>query len=149
MEMERRTAVALILAALVACAPHVPFKISDADRQKYAAGGSIRVERPGRDPLIEGVNDCIVWKAETAHDDIVGWKAVLGADWGGSYPRFMTVCTAQTIEYRNGNVMVYLCAQAIGAGGGCANGGNYMSRTGERPWSWRPGNTGAWMDLPK
>ncbi|HZY99816.1 MAG TPA: hypothetical protein VFE36_09600 [Candidatus Baltobacteraceae bacterium] len=29
---------------------------------------------------------------------------------------------------------VYLCARAIGAGGGCNNGGYYWSYTGERPW---------------
>ncbi len=54
--------------------------------------------------------------------------------WAGSYPAFLTGCVNESLAYRNGEVRVYLCARAIGAGGGCNNGGYYRSRTGERPW---------------
>ncbi len=107
----------------------------------------IRVERAGKAPLIEGLSNCIVYKAQYDGQRITGWKAALGADWGGTYPAFLTGCMDQSLAYRNGEVRVYLCARAIGAGGGCNNGGYYRSRTGERPWlrSW---NQIRWAALP-
>jgi hypothetical protein len=121
---------------LAGCAPK-PYVISQADQQRFAPG-LIRVDRPHKAPLIEGLRDCIVYKAQYDGDQISGWKAALGADWGGSYPAFLTGCMDESLAYRNGEVRVYLCARAIGAGGGCNNGGYYRSRTGERPWlrSW-------------
>lgn len=131
--------------AIAGCA-HKPYEISDKDRHRFSAG-LIRVERPGKAPLIEGLDSCIVYEAQYDGDRIGSWKAALGADWAGSYPAFLTACSDETIAYRNGEVRVYLCAQAIGAGGGCANGGYYRSRTGERPWL-QSGNQKSWWVLP-
>ena len=87
-----------------------------------------------------------MFQARTAHDDIVGWDVVLRSDWGAAYPKFMTSCTSESIRYDGRYVLVYLCAQAMGAGGGCADGGNYRrSPDGRRGWEisanaihWRP-----------
>jgi hypothetical protein len=142
-------AAALFLTSIVAagCAHHVPYELSNADRQRFS-DGLIVVPHAGKVPLIEGVNDCIVWKAQYTSDKITGWKAALGADWGGTYPKFMTACLQESIAYRNKRVTVWLCARAIGAGGGCNNGGHYWSYTGERPWrvSW---DGVRWSDLPR
>ena len=141
---------AAIFAALLlpACASKpVPYAISDSDRQRFAAG-LIDVAHPGRDPLIEGLSGCIVYKAQFDGQQISGWKAALGSDWGAeAYPGFMTACTKETIAFKRNEVVVYLCALAIGAGGGCTNGGYYRSRTGERPWlhSW---DRSHWEQLP-
>jgi len=139
------SAAGICLVLLSGCA-HEPYAISGTDRERFKAG-IIRATLAGRtDPLIEGVSDCTVYRAEIAHEDIVGWKAVLGADWGASYPKFMTVCTRQSIAYDGKYVTVLLCAQAIGAGGGCANGGSYRSRDGEHRWQYARGGTG-WEPL--
>ena len=72
------------LAVLVAgCGPHVPFQLSSADKKRFG-NDLLRVNHPGHDPWLFGINDCIVYKAQTAHDDIVGWTVVLASDWGGS-----------------------------------------------------------------
>lgn len=120
-------------AAFLAGCARPPYEISQADRQRFSPG-LIRVDRPGKAPLIEGLSNCTVYKARYDGDRISGWKAALGADWGGTYPAFLTACVDESLAYRNGEVRVYLCARAIGAGGGCNNGGHYRSRTGERPW---------------
>jgi len=128
--------VASLAPSLAGCAHHEPFALSSDDAARF--GDSVlRVPQPGRDPLIFGLNDCILYKAQTAHDDIVGWKVVLASDWGqSSYPKWMTVCTSQHVKYDGTYVIASFCAQALGAGGGCAGGnGTYRSRTGE-PESW-------------
>lgn len=58
-----------------------------------------------------------------------------------------TACIAQTIKYAGGYVIVHFCAQAFGAGGGCADGGDYRSRDGEHHWQFT-GMTGNWDPLP-
>jgi hypothetical protein len=138
---------ALLAGIVLAGCGHKPYDISDGDRRRFAAG-LINVERPGKPPLIEGVEDCVVWKAQYSGDRITGWKAALGADWGGTYPKFLTACLQQSIAYRDKRVAVWFCARAIGAGGGCNNGGHYWSYTGERPWrvSWDGVH---WRDLPQ
>jgi hypothetical protein len=100
--------------------------------------------------MIFGLNDCIVYKAQTAHDDIVGWSVVLASDWGqSSYPKWATVCTSEHIRYNGKYVVVDFCAQAIGAGGGCAGGGGaYRSHTGNvQGWQIRADK--GWITLPK
>lgn len=142
-------ATALLAAAILTagCAHHVPYEVSKADRHRFK-DGLIDVPRAGKPPLIEGVDDCIVWKAQYTDDRITDWKAALGADWAGSYPKFLTVCLEESISYRNKRVNVWFCARAIGAGGGCNNGGHYWSYTGERPWR-RSWDGVQWEDLPK
>ncbi len=140
------TALAFAGALLGGCG-HKPYEVSKSDRQRFAAG-MIDVAFPGKAPLIEGLDDCVVWKARYTGDRITGWTPALGADWGATYPKFMTGCMEQTISYRDKRVMVWLCARAIGAGGGCTNGGHYWSYTGQRPW--RISSDGAhWYDLPR
>jgi hypothetical protein len=136
-----------IVSFCAACAGPKPYEISQADQQRFAPG-LIRVERAGKPPLIEGLRNCIVYKAQYDGRRISGWKAALGADWGAtSYPAFMTGCVEESLAYRNGEVRVYLCARALGAGGGCNNGGYYRSRTGERPWMQSDDNV-HWSLLP-
>ena len=131
------TSIVYIALICAGCAAARPYEVSQADRQRFAPG-LIRIERAGKPPLIEGLSNCIVYKAQYDGQRISGWKSALGADWAGTYPAFLTGCVNESLAYRNGEVRVYLCARAIGAGGGCNNGGNYRSRTGERPWlrSW-------------
>src|SRR5579862_4306961 len=119
----KRTAILALVAVLSACA-HTPYEISQKDRDRFGTD-IIKVTFPGKAPLIEGLDNCIVWKAQYDGDRISGWKSALGADWGGSYPAFLTGCMQQSIAYKNGRVVVSLCARAIGAGGGCNNGGLY------------------------
>ena len=133
--------------AIAGCAGK-PYEISSKDRARFSSG-LIDVPRRGKPPLIEGLDNCIVYKAQYDGERISGWKAALGADWGGTtYPAFMTGCVDESITYRDGEVRVYLCARAIGAGGGCNNGGYYRSKTGERPWlqSW---DQRQWTNLPQ
>jgi len=106
------------------------------------------VPHAGGEPLIEGLEGCSVYRAQFQNEQISGWKVVLSADWGGTYPAFLTGCVDESIAYRKGEVRVYLCARAIGAGGGCNNGGYYRSKTGERPWltSW---DQRRWENLPQ
>jgi hypothetical protein len=145
-----RAVILVSLAATVAgCAPHVPFALSKGDQDRFQ-GRILRVPVKGHDPMIFGLNDCIVYKAQTAHDDIVGWSVVLASDWGqSSYPKWATVCTSQSMKYNGKYLVVDFCAQAIGAGGGCAGGdGTYRSRTGDaQGWQIRTGN--GWAALPK
>lgn len=129
----RRLCAVIGIVIATGCHAHVPYAVSDADKKRFSAG-MIDVTLPGRPPLIEGLDDCVVWKAQYTGDEISSWKAALGADWAGTYPRFLTGCVDEKISYGNHRVNVYLCARAIGAGGGCNNGGYYWSYTGERPW---------------
>jgi hypothetical protein len=126
---------AFALAFVLADCTHKPYEIAKRDRERFSAG-MIDVSIPGKPPLIEGLNDCTVWKARYSGDTISGWTPALGADWGAtSYPKFLTGCVDQSIAYGNKRVTVWLCARALVAGGGCNNGGHYVSSTGERPWS--------------
>jgi hypothetical protein len=138
----------LSIGAIVAgCAPHVPFALSKDDQARFQ-DRVLRVAVPGRDPMIFGLNDCVAYKAKTAHDDIVGWSVVLASDWGqSSYPKWATACTSQHIRYDGRYVVADFCAQAFGAGGGCGGGGGtYRSRTGDaRGWQVRSG--GGWVAL--
>jgi hypothetical protein len=145
-----RAAVVLSLGAVVAgCAAHVPFALSNDDQARFQ-GRVLRIPARGHDPTIFGLDNCIVYKAKTAHDDIVGWSVVLASDWGqSSYPKWMTVCTAQRIRYDGKYVIVDFCAQAIGAGGGCAGGGGtYRSRTGNAQ-GWQIQANKGWIALPR
>lgn len=110
----------------------------------------LRVPVRGRDPMIFGLSDCILYKATTAHNDIVGWTVVLASDWGQtSYPKWATACTSQHMKYDGKFVVVDFCAQAFGADGGCGGGdGTYRSRTGDvQGWQIQTGK--GWMTLPK
>jgi hypothetical protein len=140
-------AAALLTALLAACAPHVPYAISKDDHARFGKN-LIVVHLPRRtDPLILGVDDCKLYRARIEHQDIVGWDVTLAADWGGSYPAFMTVCTQESIAWDGKYVRVSFCAQAIGADGGCANGADYRSPTGARPWWYQSGSS--WASLPR
>lgn len=140
----------LSFAAIVAaCAPRVAFALSKDDQARFQ-NRVLRVPVQGHDPMIFGLDDCVVYKAQTAHDEIVGWSVVLASDWGeSSYPKWATVCTSQHIRYNGKYVVMDLCAQAIGAGGGCAGGGGmYRSRSGNaQGWQILAGN--GWIALPK
>jgi hypothetical protein len=132
----------------IGCAPHKPFELSNDDRARFA-GRVLRVAVPNRDPMIFGLNDCVLYKAKTAHQDIVGWTVVLASDWGqSSYPKWLTGCTSQEVKYDGKYIVASFCAQAIGAGGGCAGGdGTYRSRTGDaQGWQIAEGN--GWVALP-
>ena len=61
-----------LISILAACAPHVPFALSNDDKSRFQEN-VLRVDVPGHDPMIFGMNDCIVYKAKRGHDDIVGW----------------------------------------------------------------------------
>jgi hypothetical protein len=135
---------ALLIAA--GCGPHVPFALSKADADRFK-GNVLRIDVPGHDPKIFGISDCVVYRAQTAHGDIVGWTVVLASDWGGSYPKWYTVCTRSHIGYDGKYINAFLCAQAIGAGGGCADGGDYRSRTGDVQ-GWELNQGGYWNALP-
>jgi hypothetical protein len=138
-----------LLAVLAGCAPHVPFALSKQDRERFQ-GRVLSVSLRGRDPLIFGLNDCILYKARTAHDDIVGWTVVLASDWGqSSYPKWATACTSQHMRYDGKYILVDFCAQAFGAGGGCAGGGGtYRSRKGDAQ-GWQIQSDKGWITLPK
>ncbi len=148
-DARRVLAASCIVTALAACAPHVPFALSNDDKSRFA-DRVLRVDVPGHDPMIFGMNDCIVYRAKSAHDDIVGWDVVLASDWGqSSYPKWMTGCTSESIKYDGKYVVVDMCAQALGAGGGCAGGGGtYRSRKGD-PTSWEVPDGKRWSPLPK
>ena len=145
----RFVACALSFSATAAgCAPHVPYALSKADRARF--GDVLQIARANHAPLIFGLDDCVLYKARTAHDDIVGWDVVLASDRGqSSYPKWATVCTSQHVKYDGKYVVANFCAQAIGAGGGCAGGdGTYRSRTGDaQGWEIQGGNS--WATLPK
>jgi len=130
------------------CAPHVPYAVSQKDQQRF--GHVLRINLPNREPMIFGLNNCVLYKAKTAHEDITGWDVVLASDWGmSSYPKWMTACTAQHVSYDGKYVVASFCAQAIGAGGGCAGGdGVYRSRSGNaQGWEIQTGR--GWTALPK
>ena len=139
-------AAAFAVAFFTACT-HVPYAISDADRARFGKNLLVLHPRAQSDPLILGVSNCKLYRAKIEHQDIVGWDVTLAADWGGSYPAFMTVCTQESLSWDGKYVRVSFCAQAIGAGGGCANGADYRSRTGARPW-WYSSASG-WVLLPR
>ena len=140
---------AVVAANVAACAPHVPFALSKHDQERFD-GSILRVNVSRHDPMIFGLNDCIAYKAKTAHNDIVGWTVVLASDWGqSSYPKWATACTSQTIKYDGKYVIVSFCAQAFGAGGGCAGGGGtYRSRKGD-PQGWQIATYKGWAALAK
>jgi hypothetical protein len=148
--MLKRTLAGLTIAAsLAACSPHVAFALSKKDQARFA-DRVLRVPVPGHDPMIFGLNDCIAYKAKTAHADIVGWSVVLASDWGQhSYPKWLTSCTSQHIKYDGKYIVVDFCAQAFGAGGGCAGGdGTYRSRTGDAQ-GWQIQAYKGWASLPQ
>lgn len=145
-----RATVLLAIGAIVGgCAPHVAFALSKDDQARFQ-GRVLRIPVQGHDPMIFGVDNCIVYKAQTAHDDIVGWSVVLASDWGqSSYPKWATVCTSQHIKYTGKYIVADFCAQAIGAGGGCAGGdGTYRSHTGDAQ-GWQIQTQNGWVALPK
>jgi hypothetical protein len=142
----RSFAAALVAALLAGCSAHVPYAISKDDQARFGKN-LIVVRLPRADPLILGLDNCKLYRARIAHQDIVGWEVTLAADWGGSYPAFMTVCTHESLAWDGKYVRVSLCAQALGAGGGCADGADYRSPTGARPWWYRSGSR--WGLLPR
>jgi hypothetical protein len=116
-----------------------------------ASDASVGAERPvGGNKKIERSCGHRGYKAQTAHDDIVGWSVVLASDWGeSSYPKWATVCTSQHVRYNGKYVVVDFCAQAIGAGGRCAGGGGtYRSRTGDAQ-GWQIQADKDWITLPR
>lgn len=136
------------LAASAGCG-HKPYAVSDADVARFGPN-LITVHLTGKpDPLILGAAGCKLYRARIAREDIVGWDVTLAADWGGTYPAFMTACTRESLSWDGKYVRVSFCAQAIGAGGGCANGGDYRSRTGARPWWIRGPDRNEWIPLPQ
>lgn len=126
----------------------MPYALSQQDAARF--GRVLRVNVPNHDPMIFGLNDCILYKAKTAHEDIVGWDVVLASDWGmSSYPKWMTGCTDQHVRYDGKYVIASFCAQALGAGGGCAGGdGTYRSRTGDAQ-GWEIETAKGWAPLSK
>jgi hypothetical protein len=130
------------------CAARAPYEISSHDRERFV--DIARVDRSaGRAPLIFGLSDCTVYKAVTKDQQIDDWRVILRSDWGEtSYPKFMTACMDEHMNYRAGFLFINMCARAIGAGGGCNGGGHYRSRDGE---SWQVENyaNNRWVPLPK
>lgn len=126
----------------------MPYALSQKDQERF--GHVLRVNVANRDPMIFGLDDCVLYKAKTAHEDIVGWDVVLASDWGmSSYPKWMTACTDQHVKYDGKYVVASFCAQAMGAGGGCAGGdGVYRSRTGDAQ-GWEIETNKGWAPLPK
>jgi hypothetical protein len=146
--MTRFFSAAVAMLLISGCSAHVPYAISSDDQKRFGKN-LIVVHQPHRaGPLILGANGCKLYRARIEHQDIVGWDVTLAADWGGSYPAFMTVCTQESLSWDGKYVRVSFCAQAIGAGGGCANGGDYRSRTGARPW-WYLSRSHGWALLPQ
>ena len=142
-------AVAMLTVAATGCA-HVAYAISTADRSRFGQN-LIVVHVPGRgDPLILGASGCKLYRARIEHEDITGWDVTLAADWGAvAYPQFLTACTRESLAWDGHDVRVYFCALAIGAGGGCTNGGYYRSRTGARPWWISEDGVHGWTLLPR
>jgi hypothetical protein len=140
---------AVLVVAVVGCA-RVPYAISNDDRARFGKN-LIVAHLPGRtDPLIVGASGCKLYRARIEHQEIVGWDVTLAADWGAiAYPQFLTACSNESLSWDGKYVRVYFCALAIGAGGGCTNGGYYRSRTGARPW-WISGDgVHGWAPLPQ
>lgn len=148
---KKRTApalVSLLLFALAACAaPPKPYELSKDDQARFG-DRVLRVAVSGRAPMIFGLSDCVLYKAQTANQQITGWTVVLASDWGmSSYPKWLTGCTSQTVRYDGKYVIASFCAQAIGAGGGCAGGdGTYRSRTGDAH-GWQIQTDRGWQKL--
>lgn len=128
------------------CGHHTPYELSKDDQARF--GHVLRVDVKNHDPMFFGLDDCVLYKAQTAHEDIVGWDVVLASDWGQhSYPKWMTGCTSQSVKYNGKYIIASFCAQALGAGGGCAGGdGTYRSRTGD-PKSWQIQSDDGWTKL--
>lgn len=149
--MVRRSGLIWLCAAalLASCAPRKPYELSKDDAARFG-GRVLRVPPAHGDPWIFGLDDCVVYKAQTANEQIVGWRVVLASDWGqSSYPKWATGCTSQSIRYSGKYVIVDLCAQALGAGGGCGGGGGtYRSRTGDAQ-GWQVRSDAGWVPLPK
>ena len=114
-----------IAALLASCAPREPYALSAADAKRFGPNVARLSVSSRPEPVILGVVDCHVERAQVANGAITGWKTILEAD--GTYPKFMTACTRQSIRLEHGYAYVFLCRQAIGAGGGCVNGGNYRT----------------------
>lgn len=76
---------------------------------------------------------CHVYRSEMQAGVIVGWTRTLEKPF---YPTGSS-CTLDRTElaYRNGRLLAHICAQALGAGGGCAAGGTFESGDGI---AWRP-----------
>jgi len=141
--------VALVALVVPAACAHVPYEVSGADRTRFGKN-LVTVHVPGKaDPLILGAADCKLYRARYDHQDIAGWQVTLAADWGATYPAFMTACLDESLSWDGKYVKVYFCARAIGAGGGCTNGGTYRSRTGARPWQISLDGGKIWAPLPK
>lgn len=136
----------VVLLLLVGCAARTPYELSSQDQQRFS--DVARVDRgASKAPLIFGIADCTVYKAVTRDQQIADWRVVLRSDWGqSSYPKFLTACVDQHLQYKKGFVMVDMCARAIGAGGGCNGGGTYRSRDGEK-WQVET-NSSTWIALP-
>lgn len=134
---------------LAACAQPKPYALSQRDAERFGSR-LLRIASPKREPRIFGLADCVLYKARTANQQIAGWDVVLASDWGqSSYPKWMTVCTSESLRYDGRYVIVDMCAQAIGAGGGCAGGGGtYRSRTGDAQ-GWEIRSDAGWLPLPK
>jgi hypothetical protein len=122
-------AAVIVATAAASCAPHV----HAAAEERGAAD-----LRPRRLHALQGPNGAPRHHRLADH-------AAFGL--GRQLSEFFTACTAQTVKYAGGYVIVHFCAQAFGAGGGCADGGDYRSRDGEHHWQFT-GMTGHWDPLP-
>jgi hypothetical protein len=146
----RSVAVSAILVTSAAACAHVPYAISNDDRSRFGKDLVVAHLQGRTDPLILGASGCKLYRARIEHQDIVGWDVTLAADWGAdAYPQFMTACMRESLAWDGKYAKVYFCALAIGAGGGCTNGGYYRSLTGARPW-WISGDgVHGWAPLPQ
>jgi len=126
---------------LAGCTKREPYSVSDKDQKRFQTIVRIPAKAAKGAPTILALSDCTIYKATFNGTNIVDWKVVLRSDWGGSYPKFMTVCTQQSLRFDGHYAKVDLCAQAIGAGGGCADGGDYRSTNGDR---WQIASGSGW-----
>ena len=103
-------------------------------------GTPVELTADGRTVTLQ-LGDCRIYKVEHRWFRAPRKTKVLTTDF---YLGF-TVCTRQSLIKEGDYAIASLCRQAVGAGGGCASGGTYRTRDGEK-WE-KQSSDGKWLPV--
>ncbi len=126
--------------------------LTENERQKV-----IHIQNPFVQPIIKfklgegrptysfGIKGCEIYEAEVVEGVIVDWKKIIKPDF---YP-FGHTCTSGKMQVNEqGELIVNICTQGFGAGGGCHTKGIYKTKDGIE-WQRRDHKKEEWIKYDK
>ncbi len=99
----------VVLLATGGCGHRTPYELSSQDKQRFV--DVVRIDRgPAKAPLIFGMNDCTVYRADTDNEQISGWRVVCVRIGGRRpIPNFSRAASTKACSY-GANTLWSICA---------------------------------------